>query len=311
MGRRMWGPGKQMATWDTTLFLHCPWKILLIWELFLPRSRFSCWSWCPLGSSTRCLCTRAEHEDHIHRLQRLISCLHFLFKLLWAEAAEPRALQGVEETPSVHTRPWFSLTERSMGRAWQCQRQGSDALVAVLLRDCVGAEPRQKSRGSLLYLHRDLVQRFHRGKEVGPRLEHCSSWTSLHGKIYYIFNTKILLSTPRYHQTPQKKAVYKQYAGVRVSWHDPVPMGIFVCSLAFSSTLHLDLNSCYEFNPAPSCMHPAGHLWGPQWLGSRFCESHMTTHPEVCPVIVAGYKPDCHQEKELSEEKNLILLKQG
>lgn len=115
--------------------------------------------------------------------------------------------------------------------------------------------------------------------------------------IHYIFNTNTLLCTPRYHQTSQKKPLYKQYKGIRFSWQDPVPMGIFMCLLPFNSTFNLIL----AFNSI--------HLLlvctlldiceDPHWV------NHTWPHSlKFAQLIIAGYKPDCHQERNHLRKKS-------
>lgn len=66
--------------------------------------------------------------------------------------------------------------------------------------------------------------------------------------IHYIFNAKILLCIKYCYVPPDttqllKKTpdLYEQYKGIKLSWQDPVPMGIFMCLLAFNSTFNLIL----------------------------------------------------------------------
>lgn len=107
-----------------------------------------------------------------------------------------------------------------------------------------------------------------------------------------------------------KKTLYRQYKGIRLSWHF-VPVGIFLYSLAFNSTFNLIL----AFNSIHLLLACAllDICEDPRWV------NHTQPHSlKLAQLIVKDYKPDCYQEKNYLRQKfsyfytnnNVLLMAQ-
>lgn len=196
-------------------------------------------------------------------------------------------------------------TPRYVRGTWWCPKSSGVWAVlgaAVLLWDRRGAKPRQKNVGhdaQEAVCTEVLLQKFSRRKDVGPRPEHCSLWTFLHGKIFHRTLHLQYKNIALYPQIPpnssRKKHLYKQYKGIRLSWHF-VPMGIFLYLLAFNSTFNLIL----AFNSVHLLLACAllDICEDPRWV------NHTQPHSlKLARLIVKGYKPDCYQEKNYLRQK--------